>query len=530
MKQKKSKLVVTLIIIVIIIIMLVLSGIICLTTDLFKSNKDLWLKYAAQIVDDENGFMESSLIQYMTKKNNIPYMNEGNFSINANSKNQNLDNVNKFTVTYKGQVNNSQEKEEANISLNYSDEVKFPINYRKVKNNVGIQTDYLTPKYIVFNSSEENLVNNGEDNKENVQPTSNEYLQIMSKISEDKFSKIDDASGTGYKLELSGDDVKNTLVQFLEKLSSDDVAIDNMNKFLKTIKSSTKLNSQMIEEYITNLTNNVDMENQKFEFVTYKKLGKITKFILATNECNIEIQKATESKDKIEYIITANLMYNGESLKLNLILSYDKLSSDELAKERYTLSVENAENTYTYNIENNVKFVQNITIQDMNKENSLILSEYEDTAVDDFLNQVKQRLKEVNAEQMEQLGIAENDNPIGYLLPQLGNYEDLIKTIKGTKISEEDIQTFNQKFEVYQSTNLQGVTVKGLLTTINLNNEGQDSKRKITEIHFNGEEYEASSQNVAFIKEDVKLDGYYRVEFEKNQETGIIYRVVINPK
>ena len=272
MKQKKSKLVVALIIIVIIIIMLVLSGIICLTTDLFKSNKDLWLKYAAQIVDDENGFMESSLIQYITKKNNIPYMNEGNFSINANSKNQNLDNVNKFTVTYKGQVNNSQEKEEANISLNYSDEVKFPINYRKVKNNVGIQTDYLTPKYIVFKSSEENLVNNGEDNKENAQPTSNEYLQIMSKISEDKFSKIDDASGTGYKLELSGDDVKNTLVQFLEKLSSDDVAIDNMNKFLKTIKSSTKLNSQMIEEYITNLTNNVDMENQKFEFVTYKKL------------------------------------------------------------------------------------------------------------------------------------------------------------------------------------------------------------------------------------------------------------------
>ena len=32
------------------------------------------------------------------------------------------------------------------------------------------------------------------------------------------------------------------------------------------------------------------------------------------------------------------------------------------------------------------------------------------------------------------------------------------------------------------------------------------------------------------IKEDIKTDSYYRVEFEKDQETGIIYRAVINPK
>lgn len=53
---------------------------------------------------------------------------------------------------------------------------------------------------------------------------------------------------------------------------------------------------------------------------------------------------------------------------------------------------------------------------------------------------------------------------------------------------------------------------------------------KIEEINFNGQEYEASTQNIAFIKEDIKTDAYYRVEFEKDQSTGLIYRAVINPK
>ena len=52
----------------------------------------------------------------------------------------------------------------------------------------------------------------------------------------------------------------------------------------------------------------------------------------------------------------------------------------------------------------------------------------------------------------------------------------------------------------------------------------------IKEINFKGEEYEASEQNIAFIKEDIDMEKNYRVEFEKDQDTGIIYRVVINEK
>ena len=103
------------------------------------------------------------------------------------------------------------------------------------------------------------------------------------------------------------------------------------------------------------------------------------------------------------------------------------------------------------------------------------------------------------------------------------------------------ITTFNEKFQVYEGTNLKGTTVKGLLTTIArnngldnsddiLNSEGSTANHLIKEINFNGEEYEVNEQNINFIKNEMKLDGYYRVEFEMDEESGAIYRAVINEK
>ena len=66
--------------------------------------------------------------------------------------------------------------------------------------------------------------------------------------------------------------------------------------------------------------------------------------------------------------------------------------------------------------------------------------------------------------------------------------EDLINE---TILPEEEINTFNSKFENYEGTNQQAQTVKGLLSTISRNNEAEENDdMKITEINFNGEEKE----------------------------------------
>ena len=96
MKQKKSKIIIILIIIVILVIILASLGIAYFATDLFKSNKTLFAKYAGQIADENQGFIENALQQYNEKKQSNTYSDKGTFSVNAsaNSSTTNLDNVN----------------------------------------------------------------------------------------------------------------------------------------------------------------------------------------------------------------------------------------------------------------------------------------------------------------------------------------------------------------------------------------------------------------------------------------------------
>ncbi len=565
MKQKKSKIIIILIIIVILVIILASLGIAYFATDLFKSNKTLFAKYAGQIADENQGFIENALQQYNEKKQSNTYSDKGTFSVNAsaNSSTTNLDNVNKFNVTYTGQVDTTNSKSEQNVSINYSDSVKFPVNYKKIGNKIGLQTDYVGSKYIgiesdkmeklsldtnTINSSEAEQTSSNVDineikdgttelknilqnpfSQEDIVNIKNNIISIMDGISDSKFSNINDSNGKGYKLVLSGDDLKNFVIQLLQRLSQDTETLDKINEYLQNQGNSNKLTATQIEKEITNITNNSDFDNETLELTVYKKNGKTNKFIIKIEDLEIDVEK-NNSNNNIEYNVVVDANYNNEKMKISLKTVYQGLETMQQVNENYELSIENSQNTYIYHLTNVVDFTQTKEIEDFTSDNSLILTDYDKDVVSNFLVQVGQRIQEVNSTQMAQLGIEESDNPILHLIPSFGTYSDIISNMNTSQINEQDVNTFNQKFELYESTNLGGATVKGLLTTINLNNESQEENRKIEEINFNGQEYEASTQNIAFIKEDIKTDAYYRVEFEKDQSTGLIYRAVINPK
>ena len=569
MNQKKnSKIVNVLIILVSIVIIAASIGIIYFTTDLFKSNKILFAKYVGQIS------MDNTLKQYQEKKNETPYSDEGTFSVNAsaNSNSVNLENVNKFTVTYKGQVDTANSKAEQNININYSDSVKFPVNYRQVGNKIALQTDYVGSKYIggendkldklstvkidantagvstEANNQENTSTNinvdsnsintieklsslfNETPSKEDLSLVVNKIINVLNGIDNSKYSKISDSTGIGYKLSLSGDDLKNATIQLLQALSQDQSALDKINEYLNIQESSNKITSTYIEKEITNITNNENFDNQKFEATVYKKNGKTNGIDISINDNELKIEKVANNTNNLEYDITFTSTYNNATMKISLKAKYSGIADMQKVQENYELGIENSENTYTYKLENNVDLTQSQNIEDLTADNSLMLTDYDANIVSNFLTQVVQRIQEVNKMQMEQLGIQESDNPIFHLIPSFGAYENAIENLNSDKISEEDVNSFNQKFELYQSTNLGGATVKGLLTTIGLNNESKETNRQIKEINFNGQEYDATTQNIAFLKEDIKTDSYYKVEFEKDQNTGLIYRAVINPK
>lgn len=553
MNQKKSSKI--LIILIIIVLLIILTGgvvIICLATDLFKSDKELFFKYVTQIGDSENGFVDSNLKQYWEKQKTTPYINEGSFSTNITSEQdqQQFDNVNHFNISFSGQVDTANSKSAQDIRLNYSDSVNFPISYRQVGNRMGLQTKYVGNKFIAIETDKLTNLTGSTDidledytdmveklqemskieltdaEKNNIQNT---YMEVLNaQLNEDKFTKVKDSDANGYQLSLTGEETKNLMISFLEKLKNDQTTLDKINEYLKTYKNSAKITVKDIENAIKSIDNNSNFNNEKFEMTVYCQSGKTTKILLKTNEIEMTIQKEN-TKDTIKYTIFIEKQ-GEENNKIYLEAEYSGLSAIQSVEENYTLGLETEKIGYQYQFNNHVNFTDSVNIEDFTTQNSMILTDYESEQVANFLNAVVQRIIQVNKQQMEELGLEEDENPIIYMVPSFGIYSSSIAAINSTEMSEMEITTFNNKFEMYESTNLQGTTVKGLLSTIMSHNASEDNNIQIKEINFNGEEYDATDENITFLRNDVQTTKYYRVEFEKDQDTGAIYRAVINEK
>ena len=161
----------------------------------------------------------------------------------------------------------------------------------------------------------------------------------------------------------------------------------------------------------------------------------------------------------------------------------------------------------------------------MNSENTVILNEKDDEYLTNLLTAIDERLVQVNETFLQELNITEVQDPLENILP-----EYFISTNGDTSnVNQNEVQSFNAKFELYESTNSKGATVKGLLTTIQNNNE-QEGNNKIEEINLDGQEYEVTEQNITLMKSSINVDDGYRIEFERDENTGLIYRAVINKK
>ena len=160
----------------------------------------------------------------------------------------------------------------------------------------------------------------------------------------------------------------------------------------------------------------------------------------------------------------------------------------------------------------------------MNSENTVILNEKDDEYVTNLLTAIDERLVQVNETFLQELNITELQNPLKNILPKY-----FISTGNSASVNQNEVQSFNAKFELYESTNSKGATVKGLLTTIQNNNE-QEGSNKIEEINLDGQEYEVTEQNITLMKSSINVDDGYKIEFERDENTGLIYRAVINKK
>ena len=563
-KQSRSKnkgLKIAIIIVIFILVLGITFSCLYFFTDLFRSNKELFFKYTAQIVQQENGFIGEGLKQNLDKKQNTPYEDNGNidFDIKLPDLEQNNDALNNFNISFSGKINKPNAKNEQNITLNYSNDVKFPFYYRKSNDMQGIQSEYIGSKYIVIRDGQElqgtdNVDLSFVDTVASLQNLQIPYDQIqnlkttyfdniINQIENGKFSKISEENKVGYRLSLTGDELKNVLTQILETLKDDENTLDQLNALLGLQKSSSKIRTTDIDDLIEDLNGT---EIGEIEITVYKNNSKVSGLEIKQEALELYLER-TESEGQETYNATINLLNNTDkNLNVGLVVRFNGLNSNNI-NESYEISVQgknqNEDLNYKYTINNSVQFAEAVDIEDFSNQNSVILNDQDEEYVSGLLNAIQDRLIAVNQNQMEQLGATAEQNPLYFVLPtQI--LSDILGIQSNNQISEVELAEFNEKFYLYEGTSQRGVTVRGLLSTIALNNGYEDSNSEsneseendnnknnnpqITEIHFDGEEYEASEQNITLIKDMVETETLYRVEFELDSNTGLIYRVVIN--
>lgn len=579
MKQKKNRLLIILIIIVSILLILLGFTYAYIATDFLKGNKQLFFNYIQQFTDDKEGFIDNDLKQYFAKQNSTPYTNKGTFTAKISGpeeiENQ-IKNVNNMNISFSGQVDNTASKLLQDVSINYSKNVSFPFSFKKVQDTIGIQTQYISKqKYISTDinkiedlksdlttntmSESAKTIKQAEDIfsiniKEQLKNVENRYLNILEQNFQDsQFSKIEEGGEKGYRLTLSNKELTDIEIKLLEELKNDQVTLDKINEYIETLGNFEKITANKIDKAINEL-NNQNNDDNKFELTIYQKNRKISKIQLNIEGININIQKSKSESDLQYNISFESKNEKQESFNIYLNLKYDGLLSLQNINEEYELgisSIANSDTTqtlsYTYRVLNNVNFEESSNIENFTDNNSVNLNNLQKEQRNNFLNNVEQRINETNKAQMESLGITENENPLIYINPITYLSMSVFNITDNTIVSdmeEAEITTFNSKFELYQGTNQGGATVKGLLTTIAQNNgldEDEDQEennqndvsnnsRQIKEINFNGEEFDVNKQTIAMLKEEISIEDHFRIEFERDENSGRIYRVVISKK
>ena len=549
---------------ILIVLLLVVFVVLYFCTDLLKSDKQLFFKYASQLVETEGGFVENNIEAFYNKKQQMPYENEGKFDFTVdlgNNTNEQIDIANDFVVNFSGKTDKTNNKAEQNIELKYSDDVSWPLIYRHDGDIYGIQTDYVSSKYVAVENNNlkefagkvgmtdtsdvpekievpENTTSfeNTEEKKQTVQE---KYITILqNQCRGDQFQAERNEDGTiRYILTMTNEELKNLVIALLNELKTDDVTLGKINNILseQDLYTNNTIEAEDIDSIIESLQEG-NTEEGEVQFIVAQKNSKLVSISLNQNDNNIQLTKNNQ-EDSVNYSISVNFKFNTGLSRIGTIggtvyfsANYSGLNELNTVKENYELGIAVQDNNgqqvgkYTYQFENNVNFVDSVNIDGLNEENAMILNNYEEESIQNFMTQLGERISNVNAEQMEKIGF-NYGNPMILMIPtSLGNVllaQNLDLTISESNIENSEVQTFNNLFLKYES-NQRGTLVKSLIQEIENSNDNNESQ---VELEFSGLGL-IRNEDLALAGEYIDNSNTYEISFEYD-DTGRINKVVI---
>ena len=357
MKTKSIKLS----IIILLMVIIILGGVFAylyFATDVFKTNQQLFFKYLGQLGAREEGFVEDNLTAYFEKKRTGKYEDNGTYSVDIDMSgidDELLATVNDFNIEYSGQIDNTTRKSEQDISINYSNDVKFPIKYKYANETLGLQTDYVSSKYIGIENS--NLKEFAESlgitdtegipdsidfyaESENESPfnfTEEEKQQIINtyktiieeKLANKEFGKTEENGVTNYSVEITNQEAKDMMISCLETLKTDNIILPKIEEALaETLEIANQSSTEeitiqdVIQAYIDEL-NQANIEDGSSVIIVSQTNRKLTGITVQIEGIEFKITK-TNAQDTLAYTMEINMKNteSGDNIRCYVTASY----------------------------------------------------------------------------------------------------------------------------------------------------------------------------------------------------------------
>lgn len=441
MKNKKALIV----IIVLLIILAVCGGAfayVYFATDILKSNSQMFSKYGTMLdMELYNFFYDENIKTYYTNKSANNYENtgvlkvktEGNTAINAD-----------VNLTLKGAKDIDNNNFEQEITINYSDSEKFAFKLVKNDQMIALGSDEVANKYVgIKNENLSDLSNKlglGEGveipdsielNKsamtvQNINGLVSKYIgKLAGQLSESNFTKN---SNTSYTLTIEKDNLKNIMTYCLNEAKNDseiiemlgmsddpstyqdniDQAIDNLNEqdFSNTSIKITLISTENGVEADVDV--NLDEDSVGFSVIleqgkniTIKQTGSFdiadsyTEEITATPSDIVYTISKEKSASKSKYTLTSS----AENYSLEISFELDSIS-DNGATEKVHVSYD--ANDEQFNVEyNNAITFKDVTVTELNDDNSVALNDYNQEEVSSLLQQLLAQIITVNSQKIQ---------------------------------------------------------------------------------------------------------------------------------
>lgn len=561
-KNSKGTKIIRNVIIILLVLIIVLGGIFAylyFCTDIFKTDKQLFFKYASQIVASENGFIDNNVTNYYEKQTNTPFENNGRISINlednsstASISSEVLDIVNGFNIEFSGATDKINNKAEQNININYTEDVSLPITYRHDGDTYGLQTDDVSQKFVAVenNNLKEFMENLGVTDTSNIpdriekpqafenliyteeekETVKQKYMTVFNEqLQDEQFAKRKNEDGTySYTLTIQNEQIRNLIVALLTELQNDDITLGKINSVVTEYDLAT-IEPEDISSIISDLQDSV-VEEGEFVITITQRDSALNSITVENGIQRLAIQKQNQDGNLVYSLGIENLDEGESQMNLNFNITLSGLNEMQNVQEKYEYVVESFENSESItkiaiSFENTSNFVDSIDIEGLSDDNAMILNDYEPEQLQAFMGLLVQRISDIYTDYEEQLKVP---LPILSTVTQIFMIKQASEVIDDSNIDETAARSFNNMFSSYEGTS-SGTMVKSLIQTITAQNNDSDNGNSKIEIEYEG----LQNLDDQYIYGDAGLDYIinreeYEVRFEYDEDTGKINKAIIS--